>query len=184
MNLQKLFKAQKQLDDHIVKEKGLEGQDLLDKKILALQVELGELANEWEMFKFWKENPKPNTKEPITAWGKPYRNPLLEEYVDGLHFLLSIGLEIGIRPDEVKDLHIWNADGTSQFNSLFAYASELYTFHWSAEYTKEEMISKYINLSEGLLGLGIYGLGFTWEQIEQAYFAKNKINFERQANGY
>src|SRR5690625_3159189 len=62
MNLQKLFKAQKQLDDHIVKEKGLEGQDLLDKKTLALQVELGELANEWQMFKFWKEDQKANTE--------------------------------------------------------------------------------------------------------------------------
>jgi len=39
MDLTKLFKAQKELDERIVKEKGLEGQDLLDKKILALQVD-------------------------------------------------------------------------------------------------------------------------------------------------
>ncbi|GAA0415215.1 hypothetical protein GCM10008934_02680 [Virgibacillus salarius] len=47
MNLDKLFPIQKELDTRIEREKGLEGQDLLDKKILALQVELGELANEW-----------------------------------------------------------------------------------------------------------------------------------------
>ena len=79
MNLQKLFEAQKKLDDHIRKEKGLEGQDLLDKKILALQVELSELANELpEVFKFWS-NKKNNYKK------------ALEEYCDCLHFILSIG---------------------------------------------------------------------------------------------
>jgi len=200
LDLTKLFKAQKELDDRIVKEKGLEGQYLLDKKILALQVELGELANEWRGFKFWSENQEPNIIYCHACNGYGYfdstyqegcsychatgvqENPLLEEYVDCLHFILSIGLEIG--PDELKDLHIWNADGVSQFNSLFAYASELYMFYWSVEYTKEEMKAKYINLLEGLLGLGIYGLGFTWEQIEQGYFAKNKINHERQVNGY
>ena len=211
MNLEKLFKAQKELDDRIVEGKGLQGKDLLDKKILALQVELGELANNWRGFKFWSEHQKPITEVPCfecdgrggymgyvnnpmpehtlvkcgdcDGTGKG-GNPLLEEYVDCLHFILSIGLEIGIRPDELKDLHIWNADGVSQFNSLFAYSSELYVFYWSVEYTKKEMKAKYINLLEGLLGLGIYGLGFTWKEIEQAYYEKNKINHERQTDGY
>jgi len=60
MDLSKLFKAQKELDDHINKAKGLEGQDLLDKKILALLVELGELANEERSWKFWSENREPS----------------------------------------------------------------------------------------------------------------------------
>src|SRR5690625_684916 len=204
MDLQKLFKAQRELDNRIVKEKELEGQDLLDKKILALLVELGELANEWRGFKFWSDNQKQNSYSykcsecgfvrgenidcPLAdehyEFAMEHFNPLLEEYVDCLHFILSIGLEIGIRPDELKDLHIWNADEVSQFNSLFAYASELYVFYWSVEYTKKEMKAKYIHLLEGLLGLGIYGLGFTWKEIEQAYYEKNKINHERQTDGY
>lgn len=49
MNLQKLFETQTQLDEHIyTKHPELHGQDNLDWKILALQVELGELANEWK----------------------------------------------------------------------------------------------------------------------------------------
>nr|QRZ17780.1 dUTP diphosphatase [Virgibacillus sp. AGTR] len=56
MNLNKLFPIQKELDTRIEREKGLEGQNLLDKKILALQVELGELANEWRGFKFWSKD--------------------------------------------------------------------------------------------------------------------------------
>src|SRR5690625_2846559 len=104
MNLEKLFQAQKELDDRIIKEKGLKGRDLLDKKILALQVELGELANEWEMFKFWKENPEPRNYcmacEIPEVEAHDCHNSLLEEYVDSLHFILSIGLEMDFDPEE------------------------------------------------------------------------------------
>src|SRR5690625_3524767 len=110
MNLQKLFDAQKKLDDHIRKEKGLEGQDLLDKKILALQVELGELAQEWRGFKFWSEDREPRY-ETVEIYVHGYdgpgqstrasieeyqRWPIEEEYVDCLHFLLSIGNDLKI----------------------------------------------------------------------------------------
>ena len=47
LDFKKLFEMQGALDAHIINEKELEGQDLLPMKILALQVELGELANEW-----------------------------------------------------------------------------------------------------------------------------------------
>ena len=120
MNLQPLFEAQKKLDAHIEKSKGLEGQNLLDKKILALQVELGELANEWRGFKFWSEDKEPNAKEEVVCgfcdegvihdgrsapgvcgwclgdYVESCKNPLLEEYVDCLHFILSIGNYLGM----------------------------------------------------------------------------------------
>src|SRR5690625_7095831 len=69
MNLTKLFETQRELDNKIVEEKGLQGQDLLDKKILALQVELGELAQNWRGFKFWSEDQEPNNTgyEPCKA---------------------------------------------------------------------------------------------------------------------
>lgn len=57
MNLQNLFELQKQLDEHIYEDHPVQdGEDRLAKKILALQVELGELANEWRGFKFWSNN--------------------------------------------------------------------------------------------------------------------------------
>lgn len=43
MNINTLFKKQKELDEHIIKEKGLEGQDLLKKKTVALICELYEM---------------------------------------------------------------------------------------------------------------------------------------------
>ena len=52
-------------------------------------MEIGELANEWRGFKFWSKDQEPRSKEPLTARGKPYYNPLLEEYADVLHFICN-----------------------------------------------------------------------------------------------
>src|SRR5690606_36478239 len=90
MNLKHLFELQAKLDERIYKEHPVqEGEDRLTKKILALQVEFGELANELpEVFKFWS-NKKNNYEK------------ALEELVDCLHFILSIGFELGM--DEIAD---------------------------------------------------------------------------------
>ncbi len=212
MNLQKLFEIQAKLDKHIVKGKGLEGQNLLEEKILALQVELGELANEWRGFKFWSNDQKPRTKL-ICKYceGNGYTedwhgneeqgnlvsypeicndcggigiveevNPLLEEYVDCLHFILGIGIEINY---EFGAFLKWqSANITSHFNDLF-HAITTLRESIESDSEEEEKQENFNELLAGFLGLGDM-LGFTWEQIEQAYLDKNKINHERQLNGY
>ncbi|WAT79662.1 dUTP diphosphatase [Bacillus safensis] len=65
MNLQKMFEMQKVLDERIIKEKGLEGQDLLPNTYVALITELGEFANEGRWFKHWSDNQKPCTEKEI-----------------------------------------------------------------------------------------------------------------------
>ncbi|MFP7202720.1 dUTP diphosphatase, partial [Lysinibacillus halotolerans] len=94
MNLQKLFEAQRVLDEHILNEHPVqENENRLEKKILALQVELGECANEWRGFKFWSTDQEPRTRKYLTDYteqdshlgvGAVWVNPLLEEYVDCL----------------------------------------------------------------------------------------------------
>lgn len=179
MNLSKLFEMQKELDDYIVKTKGLEGQYKLPQKILALQVGLGECANEWRGFKFWSEKQKPNL-EKIVHDGHggiiSYSNPLLEEYVDCLHFILSIGIEADFL-DEINfdNLAVIKRDNLTQmFNSVFVQVSELVDVMDSWEY---------ICLIEYFRGLGEM-LGFTWDQISEAYTTKWNINKQRQVNGY
>lgn len=54
---------------------------------------------------------------------------------------------------------------------------------FKATVTFLEDISYYQEMWELFLGLGEM-LGFTWDEIEQAYYAKNKENHERQNNGY
>jgi dimeric dUTPase (all-alpha-NTP-PPase superfamily) len=183
MNLTKLFEMQRELDERIVKEKGLEGKDLLPQKILALQVELGECANEWRGFKFWsarqtpKEpeyNWKPNEDGSNLVWEPEYgykSHPLLEEYIDCLHFILSIGLH-----DE--DYEIYYSENfqfdtvIDAFNYVFAHVSLL-----------PKRIDEWRNVMDGFLELGRM-IGFTWEQIKAAYMAKNAVNHNRQSTGY
>jgi dimeric dUTPase (all-alpha-NTP-PPase superfamily) len=169
MDLTKLFETQKILRDRI----GYNESDRFNKLILALLVELGECANEWRGFKFWSKDQEPRTKVPVTGWGEPYKNPLLEEYVDGLHFVLELGIEIGTD----YEIELWtDYDGTitEQFNLIFYIVGELRAWRKKSDY--RELISLYVYLGKMF--------GFTWEEVEQAYYEKNKINHQRQEEGY
>lgn len=162
MQLTKLFEEQIPLREKIIKKHKLETTDLMPNFILSFQVELSELANEWQGFKHWKENPEP----------KP---GMLEEYADGLSFLLEIGLELAEEwlVDEDYEIHIFGSI-KNKFFTIYRIAS--YFFDDYNEETYKDLVGHY-------LGLGIM-LGFTIDQIEQAYFSKNKVNHERQASGY
>ena len=169
MDLQPLFETQKKLDERIVKEKDLKGVDLLDKKILSLQVELGELANELpEVFKFWS-NKKNNYKK------------ALEEYCDCLHFILSIGNEWSLSDMIFEDFKHRADNITKQFNYVFYTVMSIDERIVCSDYDDIEECFGY--LFSGFTELGEM-LGFTWEQIETAYYDKNKVNHERQNNGY
>jgi dimeric dUTPase (all-alpha-NTP-PPase superfamily) len=209
MNLQKLFELQRKLDEHIEQEHPRqEGEDRLAKKILALQVELGELANEWRGFKYWSNNQEPRTVEycpscggsgfveyfdPFDAQGHIQdqcmycegdgttgRMPLLEEYVDCLHFILSIGLEIGFVRKPMNYLCGHNL--IKEFNTMFYLVSKFYEFYF--RYGKGcGLYDMYEEVLGYFLGFGV-ALGFTLEQIEEAYCRKNEINHARQVNKY
>lgn len=182
MNLTKLFETQRELDAKILLSKGLVGHDLLDEKILALQVELGELANEWRGFKFWSEDQRPRGEDeyleyrPVDQGGNRWvrKNPLLEEYVDCLHFILSIGNDFGFQIDKLNNFVIMGKTITQSFNKLFDYVSNIDRNFDEREY--RIYLSTFIGLGEDL--------GFTDKQIEQAYMQKNEENHRRQANGY
>ncbi|MBT2600964.1 MULTISPECIES: dUTP diphosphatase [unclassified Oceanobacillus] len=184
MNLNKLMTIQADLDKHIEQKKGLEGHDLLDKKILALQVELGELANEWRGFKFWSEDQESRGYNLYTEGnGVEQKNPLLEEYVDCLHFILSIGLELNINIESLKE-HCKPKkmlDTTDHFLWTNKKLLDLYENIRDRNSSKVGLL--YLNLFNSLVGLGEL-LGFTTEQIEQAYLDKNKVNHARQESGY
>ncbi|MGE7880358.1 dUTP diphosphatase [Peribacillus muralis] len=189
MNLNKLFETQKVLRDRI----NYNEPDRFDKLILALLVEIGECANEWRGFKFWSTDQEPRTEELIECEGcggsgrnhsgycgschggyVGYKNPLLEEFVDGLHFILELGIELDFENEDWVYVPWKNETITEQFMSLHLTAGEMYCDKHNG--CVPDLISYYIGLGEML--------GFTWEQIEQAYFEKNKINHQRQSEGY
>ena len=196
MNLSILFDIQAKLDERIVQEHRLQGQDLLDKKILALQVELGELANEQRSWKFWSHDQKPRGQDdyleyrPVDQGGNHWvnKNPLLEEYVDCLHFILSVGLELEIDAANIKLVSRYYRNITFAFNQIYSDVSVFGSIEDAERNNIFDINSDNVKIAyEEILGgfkrLGEL-LGFSWEQIEQAYLSKNQINHERQANGY
>ena len=181
-NLAKLFKTQKLLDNRIVDKHNLHGQDLLPKKILALQVELGELAQNWRGFKFWSRDQEPRTELfdeeydliHMESVGLEQKNPLLEEYVDCLHFILSIGNDLELNIELYTILPIEHKTILDQFSRTYYVISDL-----EHDPSQEELIA----FLQYFLGLGEM-LGFTPEQIEQSYYQKNAINHQRQTDHY
>lgn len=191
MNLTKLFETQAKLDEHIMQQHPeLRGQNNLDWKLLALQVELGECANEWRGFKKWSKDQEPRTVERLTSYYAAQqgltRNPLLEEYVDCLHFILSIGIETELdcrHNSLIREENIVE-DGEPTlylFAEVLGFASELFWNCYHDEYEQREGIYKALFTNFVQLGKS---LGLTWEQIEKAYFEKNAVNHARQDSGY
>ena len=164
MNLQKLFAMQDILDQKIRKEHGLERADLFNDKILALYVEVAELANETRCFKYWSHKPS-----------SP-REVILEEYVDGFHFLLSLGLECGFADDIPNFFAIEN--GEKDVTGLF-----LEFIHGINQFKERRSSDTYWTLFTLFFNLG-KKLGFTEEEIFQAYVEKNEVNHKRQDEGY
>lgn len=162
MEIEKLFQIQKQLNDRIIQEHQLEGEDLFTEVQLAFLVELGELANETRCFKYWSR--KPSSK----------REVILEEYVDGLHFVLTLGLALRYTNVIIKQTYSYLETMTEQFLEVMKQTHEL---------NRERSDENYQRLVDSFLGLG-QQLGFSYEEIEEAYLAKNKVNHQRQDNGY
>ncbi|WP_273128980.1 dUTP diphosphatase [Bacillus weihaiensis] len=187
MNLTKLFETQKVLRDRI----GYEGPDRLEKLILALLVEVGECANEWRGFKFWSKDQEPRIKVHVFDVFAPdvkdensfyIKNPLLKEYVDGLHFVLELCNELQLDVDKIEK---YIEDRKKVIGTMEYHFGYLYHHASSLMNTVEvrNRVVMMLHITKAYLGLG-YRLGLTWEQIEQAYFDKNKVNHERQENGY
>lgn len=197
MNLNSLFNKQKQLDEYIVKEKELEGQDLLPRKTVALLAELYECVNEARFFKYWSKDQMPRKSrelfceacngsgtplgipdfagvdcEKCEGTGSIYVNPLLEEYVDTIHFTLSIANDLGVHehkyiktsPTDLNDLVL----GITNLATIIPIGKE--------KHQVESLINNIITLG--------YQLGFDEKAVIEAYHEKNKENYKRQKVGY
>ena len=160
--LKELLEMQKVLDNNIFREKGIK-QYPKENMQVALFVELGELLNELPTrFKHWKSSAVDN------------REKALVEYVDCLHFALSLA----------------NNEGES-FNNDLSLSPDVYNYDSHqitllAELPIHKLLKNIVqfegNLSY-LFGLGAK-LGFTWDEIYKAYKDKNAINYDRLRGGY
>lgn len=171
MDLNKLYKLQKELDNHIWEKHGtldkMSKEELLDNTILALLVEVGELANTTRCFKHW------STK------GMMDKEIVLDELADVWHFYLSIGNQLGFKYyiDEI----IFDELGNMVDDII-----HLYKWISSSRLKGNKLVLTDYNYQ--MIGTGIVTikkhLGFTSEQVEQAYLKKHEENYRRQREGY
>lgn len=164
MELRDIIEMQKVLDARILKSFNKESSETIMNRILAMLVELGELANETRCFKYWSKK------------GPAERDVILEEYVDGIHFIVSLGNEINydFNEDNIFGVEKMTTDMTDSFVTIFKRVCALSSKLDAANF--EMLFKDYVALG--------YQLGFTKQDVFNAYELKNKVNHERQENNY
>ncbi|MDI4567847.1 MAG: hypothetical protein E7Y34_02065, partial [Mycoplasma sp.] len=105
INLENIYKLQKELDTKFELEFNYTPKELVDQRTLALIVELSELANEIAFFKYWKKNKNLN------------QDKINEEFVDGIHFFASLAIYYNLNSS--LESKIVDKDLTIQFLNIY-----------------------------------------------------------------
>ena len=160
MRFIELFEMQRELDAYI-EEKQQVKRDVFREKALALLVELSELANETRCFKNWSMK------------GPSDREVLLEEFVDSIHFILSLGNMKGYQ------LNDWSVEQVEvNLTDLFLEATAIV-----GRFIEEPIESNYFAIWQVYAKLA-YNLQFSIDDVIAGYYLKNEKNYERQKTGY
>ena len=159
--LSDLYKKQKELDLEIAKNHNVTYQFTRNKRTLALLVELGEFANATRTFKYWS-NKGPESKERV-----------LDEFADGLHFILSLGIDQGFEVDSIEV-----EDDEDSLTDTLLKTYELTSIFYSCQ-TQPNYLMVFISYLRCL-----FKLGFSWEEARDAYYLKLKENHVRQESNY
>ena len=129
--------------------------------LMACLVEIGELANELAFFKYWKKNKNVNIDK------------VKDEFADVMHFVLALNNidklqpKIGSTLKDIYDKTFKTDDIQRLFHGLYKHVIEF-------------------NSGQALVHLMTIGksLDMTYEDIENAYDTKQKINYERMKGDY
>jgi dimeric dUTPase (all-alpha-NTP-PPase superfamily) len=156
-----LYKKQSELDANIASNHNVTYKSTRNKRTLALLVELGEFANATRTFKYWS-NKGPESKERV-----------LDEFADGLHFILSLGIDQGYEIDsiDVED------DNQSLTDTL------LTTYELTSKFYSSQTKSNYLLAFQSYLRC-LFKLGFSWLEAKDAYYLKLEENYKRQETNY
>lgn len=161
IDLNELFDAQAKLDEEIANKHNITYFTTRNKRILSLFVELGELANSTRCFKYWSNKPSETIER------------VLDEYVDGLHFFLSLGIDI---KTDKKVYHY-----TKHKNNLTDQI--LLTYQALNIFNKKQNEMSFIRAFQCFINI-IPLLNVNWPKVKKAYYKKLDENYVRQANNY
>lgn len=165
-----MFDLQRKFDQHVFdNDNNVECYDDIFDRNLAMAIldEVGEVNHELKKeWCYWKKSQKPVNRE-----------KLLEELVDVLHFILQekikhktirgslTHLRFRLENDCLLDIHIFdlvpfqNENGIDDSTLIFPALDWFYS-------------------------CAVNKLGFTWQEVYEAYKKKNAENHKRQENGY
>ncbi|NLZ15981.1 MAG: dUTPase [Erysipelotrichaceae bacterium] len=161
IDLTNLYLQQSELDETIARNHDVSYESTRDRRILALLVELGEFANATRCFKYWSNKKSED------------QHIVLDEYVDGLHFFLSLGLDINVSK---KIYH-----RTKYEDSLTKQILKTYRLLCAFLVNQDE--ASYIRAFQAFLNI-VPLLKVRWSTIEKAYLKKLDVNYNRQNNNY
>jgi len=162
IDIKDLYPLQKELDLDIAKRHKITYKSTFKQRLLALVVELGEFANETRCFKYWSLK-KSSAKEVV-----------LEEYVDALHFLLSLGIPLKAKKTIYNICKKKEYNLTSAVLDSYLEALKLKENYCLAQY--EKAFSAYFDI--------MAYLNVKPSEVRNAYLTKLKVNHERQVNKY
>jgi len=164
MKINRLLAMQRELDKVILANANIQIYPTEMVK-MGLLVELGELANEVQFFKYWKHNKSID------------REKIREEWADCFHLALSLENRLKQLEEEVIDNldlfeQLYKEEGLKgkcsiypQFNAAF------------------ENINRLDDVLATIIGLGLC-LGLSLKEMEEYYIDKYLKNIKRQQEGY
>ena len=198
---------QLELDNSILSAKPqMTAEERFNKTLVALNVEVAEVANTVEHFKFWKDNKgKVDEKrffkdedeyyllseishnsdgeeflgEELT-FNQAHKLTLVEEASDCLHFILSLANQIGYEIDDSYQESYEDETLESIYLNLIFQISILQTHKLKSDASDTATMQVIINWYFEYISK----LGITTQELEQAYYEKNEENYRRLREGY
>ncbi|MCQ2800574.1 MAG: dUTP diphosphatase [Bacilli bacterium] len=161
IDLSKLYIKQAELDKRIAENHNISYATTRKRRTLALLVEIGEFANATRCFKYWSNK----SSEPLDI--------VLDEYVDGLHFFLSLGIDINVSKKAYN--HTKHAENLTE--------QILEVYRLTAIFLKKQDEKSYIKAFQASINITTL-LKVRWSTIEKAYYKKLGENYSRQDNNY
>lgn len=199
---------QAKLDEAILADKALmTDEERFNKTLVALSVEIAEVANCAEHFKFWKDNKGMKVDESrFIKYKSPYfsnviyldnketdetkmeeltreqahRLTLIEECSDALHFILSLANQIDYKIVGLG-IHFKISEDADSLEKNFLVLNYLIG---SSEFKYFKHFNSNLEMIIDVFFIYINQLGISEQELEQSYHDKNKINYERLENGY
>lgn len=161
IDLTHLYLKQAELDQRIADNHHVSYETTRERRILALLVEIGEFANATRCFKYWSNK----ASEPLDI--------VLDEYVDGLHFFLSLGIDIKVNKKTYN--YTKHADNLTK--------QVLETYRLASIFYKNQDEKSYIKAFQAFINI-VPLLKVRWNVIEKAYYKKLGENYHRQDTNY